>query len=364
MSSIGLYLHIPFCQNKCFYCGFFSVKYNKFVVDEYITALIAEMEKFKDQSICSLYIGGGTPSLLSTKQMHRILKALNKCFYLNTLKEFTCEINPDSTSIDKLKLLKSFGVNRLSIGLQSVDDKLLACLGRLHTFKSFIKIYEAARRESFNNINIDLIYGFPNHTMNVWENTLDIVLSMNTEHLSLYPMSLEINTLFYKQNFGIDNKLQRNMYDKAVKMLSYKEYIHYEISSWVKRNNESVHNVAYWNNCEYIGLGAGASGYINHVRYKNIENVTKYINLIKANNINVQIEYEEINNKTYIVEKIILGLRLLQEGVNIKFFKIYKQHYIALIKCLQNKTLINNAGQIKLNQQYVFVSNQIFLKFV
>jgi oxygen-independent coproporphyrinogen-3 oxidase len=364
MNNIGLYLHIPFCITKCFYCGFFSIQYNKLIADAYITALIKEMKKFKGKSINSVYIGGGTPSSLSIEQIQRILKVINKTFNINKLKEFTFEINPDSISIDKLKLLKCFGVNRLSIGLQAVNDKTLGYLGRTHSFKSFLNIYEKARKEAFDNINIDLIYGFPCHTMNEWKQTLDTVLSLNSEHLSIYPMSLEMNTLFHKLHFNIDKNLQRNMYDKAVDMLSYNKYIHYEISSWEKGNNESIHNIAYWRNLEYIGIGAGASGYINHIRYKNIENITKYINLIKTNSINIRTENEKIDNKTYIVESIILGLRLLKIGVNIKFFKLYKQHYIALIKCLKDKTLINSAGHIKLNPQYIFISNQILLYFV
>ncbi|MDR0915477.1 MAG: radical SAM family heme chaperone HemW [Endomicrobium sp.] len=364
MANVSLYVHIPFCYSKCFYCGFFSIKYSQLIVDEYITALIKEMQHFQEQSIHSVYIGGGTPSILSIKQMQRLLNAIGKFFNLNKLQEFTFEVNPDSISIDKLKLLKSFCVNRLSIGLQSINDKLLTYLGRTYNFQLFLKIYEAARKEAFNNINIDLIYGFPKHIMNDWIQTLSTVLSLNSEHLSLYPMSIEMNTVFYKKHFNIDNKLQRKMYDIAVKMLNYNKYVHYEISSWEKRNNKSIHNVSYWNNCEYIGIGAGACGYINHIRYKNIDNVPKYISLIKTNNINVKIEHEKINKATHILESILLGLRLLENGVNIKFFKLYKQHYLALKKCLNNKTLINNAGKIKLNPKYIFVSNQILKEFV
>ncbi|MDR0890842.1 MAG: radical SAM family heme chaperone HemW [Endomicrobium sp.] len=359
----SVYLHIPFCYNKCFYCSFFSVKYNKFIVDEYVNALIKEMSLFKNQSIYSFYIGGGTPSILSTVQLQSLLKNINNVLYLNKPKEFTIELNPDSTSLDKLKILKDSGVNRLSLGLQTVHDRELKYLGRTYTFQTFINIYKLARKVGFSNINIDLIYGFPYHTTNSWRKTLDIVLTLSSEHLSIYPMMLEKNTFFYKKNLNINDNVQRNMYKYTVTKLSNYQYEHYEISNWAKKNKESLHNIHYWRNNEYIGIGAGASGYLNHTRYKNIDNILKYIDLIQRN-INPKAEVEKINKLTNRVESIILGLRLLKEGVPIKYFTEYRKHYIALKKCLLNNLLINHNGNIMLNQKYVFVCNQILLQFI
>jgi oxygen-independent coproporphyrinogen-3 oxidase len=337
------------------------VQYNDILADKYIYALLKHAVKFKDKKIDSVYIGGGTPSVLSLRQLQKLLQSLYKIFDLSRVLEFTFELNPESVSKEKLHFLKEIGVNRLSVGLQSVDDMSLKFLGRIHDFKTFCDVYDIARKESFDNINIDLMYGLPGQKLEDWEQIIKKILIFNSEHLSLYPLSVEEDTQFYRSNVIVCDDVQRNMYDRATEILTSKGYIHYEISNWSKQNRESFHNTNYWRNFEYIGLGAGSAGYLERKRYKNVEDVSRYIGLLK-NGCNAEIENEYINDRIYSVETIILGLRLLDEGLDVSCFK-KPEHYNILLRCLKDKTLKIKDGKIKLAKKYVFVFNQIASKF-
>jgi oxygen-independent coproporphyrinogen-3 oxidase len=336
--------------------------YNVNLADKYIDSLIKHSKKFKNRKISSIYVGGGTPSALSYHQIQKLLLFLNNIFNLSRLKEFTFELNPESVSKEKLQILKEFGVNRLSIGLQSVEDKSLKYLGRIHDYKTFCIAYDTAKNIGFNNVNIDLIYGLPNQTTNDWKDVLKKTLLFDSQHLSLYPLAIEKNTLFYRYKVTTCDKLQRELYDKTVEILDRAGYIHYEISNWAKKNREAFHSTNYWRNFEYIGLGAGAWGYLNRNRYKNIDNIEEYINLIE-NNLDCTIENEYIDEQLYTAEAIILGLRLLSEGLSVKCFKSSKYKDI-LLKCLKEKILVQERDRIKLVKEYVFVSNQVISKFI
>jgi oxygen-independent coproporphyrinogen-3 oxidase len=368
---LGLYIHIPFCRQKCYYCDFFSIKYDVTLADKYTDALISHISQFANKKISSIYIGGGTPSVLSLEQIRKLLQALRKNFNLHKICEFTFELNPESVSKDKLHLLKQFGADRLSIGLESVKDSVLNFLGRAHNFKTFCDVYDMARRTGFDNINVDLIYGFPGQTLKDWERVLSRVLTFSCQHLSLYPLSIEEKTPFYKAGFSTNDDIQRDMYDMTVEILAKNGYIHYEISNWAKDGKQSFHNSNYWRNFEYIGIGAGASGYLERNRYKNIENIEEYIKLslplqnTAANNRDnlLEIEKEYISDKLYKSEKIMLGLRLLNEGVDAGCFDNQK-HQAALLECLKDKTLEKYNNRVKLAKEAVFVYNQIVLKFV
>lgn len=337
------------------------MQYNDILADKYIYALLKHAVKFKGKKIDSVYIGGGTPSVLSLRQLQKLLQSLYKIFDLSRVLEFTFELNPESVSKEKLHFLREIGVNRLSVGLQSVDDMSLKFLGRMHDFKTFCNVYDIARKENFDNINIDLIYGLPGQTLEDWEQIIKKILLFNSEHLSLYPLSVEEDTPFYRNNVIIRDDVQRNMYDQSTEILANKRYIHYEISNWSKQNRESFHNMNYWRNFEYIGLGAGSAGYLERKRYKNVEDVSRYIDLLK-NGCNTEISNEYINDKIYSVETIILGLRLLDEGLDVSCFK-KPEHYNILLGCLKDKTLKIKDEKIKLAKKYVFVFNQIASKF-
>ena len=337
------------------------MQYNDILADKYIYALLKHAVKFKGKKIDSVYIGGGTPSVLSLRQLQKLLQSLYKIFDLSRVLEFTFELNPESVSKEKLHFLREIGVNRLSVGLQSVDDMSLKFLGRMHDFKTFCNVYDIARKENFDNINIDLIYGLPGQTLEDWEQIIKKILLFNSEHLSLYPLSVEEDTPFYRNNVIIRDDVQRNMYDQSTEILANKGYIHYEISNWSKQNRESFHNMNYWRNFEYIGLGAGSAGYLERKRYKNVEDVSRYIDLLK-NGCSTEISNEYINDKIYSVETIILGLRLLDEGLDVSCFK-KPEHYNILLGCLKDKTLKIKDEKIKLAKKYVFVFNQIASKF-
>jgi oxygen-independent coproporphyrinogen-3 oxidase len=361
-SMLGLYIHIPFCKQKCFYCNFFSVKYEQDLADKYVDALIKHSSDFKDIALDCVYIGGGTPSILSSKQIERLLACINNRFDLSKLFEFTFELNSDSVTLEKLNILKNYKVNRLSIGLQSTDDKVLNFLGRIHNFKNFCDVYSIARQIGFNNISIDLIYGISGQTLKNWENTLQKVLKLDSENLSLYPLSIEEDTVFYKDGIATNEYIQRDMYDFSVDFLERNGYKHYEISNWAKHGKESFHNTNYWRNFEYIGLGAGASGYLNRVRYKNVSNIKKYIKLMN-NKLDIQIEKEYIDDKLYSFEYIMLGLRLLKEGVHIKHF--YNSHYQNILEeFINKKMLVKQGDRVKFVKGYEFLFNEIVYKFV
>ncbi|MDR1721379.1 MAG: radical SAM family heme chaperone HemW [Endomicrobium sp.] len=358
----GLYVHVPFCHRKCLYCNFFSVNYDNVLADKYIDALIKHAVKFKDEKIDSVYIGGGTPSVLSLGQIRRLLEVLNEVFDLSRVQEFTFELNPESVSKEKLCILRKLGVNRLSIGLQSVEDKSLKFLGRAHDFRTFCSTYDTAREENFDNINIDLLYGLPEQTLKDWKKVLKETLLFNSEHLSLYPLSIEEHTSFYRNKTVICGDIQRDMYDYGAEMLAAKGYGHYEISNWAKRNRESFHNTNYWRNFEYVGIGAGAAGYLKRNRYKNIEDVNMYISLLE-NDCSTEFENECIDDKLYETETIILGLRLLNEGLDTRCFNSPEKYNI-LLECLKNKMLEIKNGKVKLVKECVFIFNQIVSKFV
>jgi oxygen-independent coproporphyrinogen-3 oxidase len=358
----GLYIHIPFCKQKCFYCNFFSIKYEQDLADKYIDALIKHSLNFKGTALDSIYIGGGTPSILSPKQIKRLLTCINDNFDLSKLFEFTFELNSDSVTLEKLNILKDYKVNRLSIGLQSTDDKVLNLLGRVHNFKDFCDIYNIARQVGFNNISIDLIYGIMDQTLKDWENTLIKVLNFDSENLSLYPLSIQEDTIFYKKCIITYEDTQRDMYDFSVDLLERNGYDHYEIANWAKPGKESLHNTNYWRNMDYIALGAGASGYLDRFRYKNVEDIREYIELVHKG-LNVEIEREYIDDKLYSFESIMLGLRLLKEGVSIKYFN-NDDHRNILEEYIDDKVLVKDNNIVKFAKGYEFLFNEIVSKFV
>jgi oxygen-independent coproporphyrinogen-3 oxidase len=353
---LGLYVHIPFCRQKCFYCDFFSVKYEEHLAKKYVAAIIERAAQYKNFKLDTIYIGGGTPSALSKNQIEELLKGINDTFNLSLLKEYTFELNPESSSKEKFELLRKYGVNRVSIGLQSDDDVYLKSLGRVHNFYQFVSALETARNAGFENINLDLIYGFPNQTLTQWRQTLLNAVSFNCPHISLYPLSVERNTFFYKKAIMTDDDLQKQMYEKSCEILSLNAFEHYEISNWAKENRYGLHNLNYWRNCQYLALGAGASGYFKGHRYKNTTDIKKYIGADE-----IKTEIETIDDKTFETESVILGLRLLNEGVSETQFKNKTQ---VLQELLDAKILVKENNKIKLSRDYVFISNSVLSRLV
>ena len=357
--KLGLYIHIPFCKRKCFYCDFVSFVYDEQTSINYINSLLKEARYYENEKINTIYVGGGTPSVLTTTLLEKLILSIKSIFDISHLEEFTIELNPESTAKDKLELLYSLGVTRISFGLQSTNNNRLKELGRLHNYESFLKSYNMALEVGFNNINIDLMYGIPNQTLQDWKNTLKETIKLNSAHISLYPLTVEPDTLFYKQNIQTDGDLQRKMYDTACVILKENNFCHYEISNWSQGNKFSHHNKIYWQNNEYIGLGVSASSYYKRYRCKNISDINKYINLINKNKTCI-IEKEYINDNLYDIETIMLGLRL-KEGVNIKLFKSKEE---ILGRFINEGLLQVKDKNVSLTQKGLFVSNYVISEFV
>ncbi len=355
----GLYIHVPFCKRKCFYCDFISFNYDERKADDYIKALFKESRKYKKEKISTVYIGGGTPSMLSAHQLQTLIDGIKKHFDATEIEEFTFELNPESTTAEKLKLLYDNKISRISFGLQSSNDEELKILGRLHTYNQFLTAYSNAKNTGFDNISIDLMYGIETQSAESWQNTLDTVLKLNPDHISLYPLTIEKDTLFHKQNKKTDPDLQAIMYNTACEKLKDAGFTHYEISNWAKDGKFSKHNTLYWKNQEYIGLGASASSYYKRQRYKNILNADIYIKNLLCGESYV-LESEIIDDSLYETETIMLGLRL-SEGVDLSLFN-HKQQ--TLYKYLKQDLLVIRDGKVCLTEKGFWVSNAIISDFM
>ncbi len=354
---MSIYIHIPFCKTICSYCDFCKFYYNEKWVDNYLIALEKEIKsKYKNEPINTIYIGGGTPTSLNIKQLEKLLK-LTKLFNFEKI-EFTVETNAD-LSLDKVKLLKQYGVNRISIGVQTVNPKHLKFLNRNHTKEEVINLVNLLKQYDFN-VNVDLMYGMPNQTLKELEEDLDFILSLDVNHISAYSLIIEPHTKIYIDNVtNIDEDLDYQMYQLINKKL--KNYVHYEISNFAKDDYYSKHNLVYWNNLEYYGFGIGASGYIDGVRYDNTRSYQNYLNG------NYLFESHKLSKKEKIENEFILGFRKL-EGINILEFKAkYDMNVldIGIVKKLlkEGKLSVDN-GYLKINPKYIYISNTILVNFI
>lgn len=374
--EIGLYIHIPFCKSKCYYCDFVSFANKEQVVEDYIQAVIKEIENanLSRYNINTVYIGGGTPSLINSIHIGKILETIKRNTSLDDT-EITAEVNPGTVCKGKLKDYISFGINRLSIGLQSANDNLLKQIGRIHNYDQFLETYKTAREVGFKNINIDLMLGLPNQSLDILRNSLDKVILLDPEHISLYSLILEEGTKLYdmveKSKLKmISEDLERKMYWETKKALEEAGYIHYEISNFAKTGYSSKHNIDCWNQKEYIGIGAASHSYLDKMRYSNIASIEEYIenvNLGKfGNNI---IIHENQTKESSGKEYMLLGLRKIN-GVMIREYKnkfgenpIFK--YKKELERLINSNLIEIDGDcIKLTDKGLDFANTVWEEFV
>lgn len=331
--NIGIYIHIPFCKKKCFYCDFVSYENKENLIQEYIDAVCLEIlqnaEILSEYNISTVYFGGGTPSLIKVEYIEKILNTL-KLFVTNEkeIKEITIEVNPNSASLDKLEKYHNLGINRLSIGLQSTHDKILRNIGRLHTFNDFKEVLKNANAVGFKNISVDLIYPLPGLNLSGFKETLNSVIKLkdefNIKHISVYNLEVHENTrldFLLKEGFvSLCNEDEEyKMREELNKRLQDNGFVKYEISNYAYPGFESKHNLCYWNQEKYIGFGVNASSFFNLKRYKNTSNIDKYIDGIK-NNKNIVVETEELDKLSLMKEYIILKLRL-SKGVEISEFK-------------------------------------------
>lgn len=315
----SIYVHIPFCKQKCLYCDFNSFDDKEELIEKYFEALIKEIREYKlNKGLKTIYIGGGTPSFPNEKYIERILKELPKA------KEITLELNPGTIDESKLLKYKEIGINRLSIGLQAIQNDILKEIGRIHTLKEFEDAFYLARKVGFDNINVDLMHGLPKQKVEDFKESVNYIVRLNPEHISCYSLILH-NDIF--ENLPSDEE-EREMYYYAKEQLKKNGYEHYEISNFAKKGKKSNHNLVYWNQEEYIGVGAGASSYVDGKRYTNISCLEEYIKRIN-NKESVNIIEEVQNENEKLKEYIILQLRLIN-GLNIE--KTNKKFGIDIIK--------------------------------
>ena len=382
MKKLGIYIHIPFCKQKCFYCDFVSYANQDKYFQKYVQALNKEINNFIDNNefeVQTIYIGGGTPSLIDAKYIEEILHIFEKRNLLKEAKEVTIEVNPGTVNEEKLRTYKNSGINRLSIGLQSTEDKILKQIGRIHCYDDFLNTYKMAREVGFKNINVDLMIGLPNQKILDVKNSLEKIIKLEPEppnHISVYSLIVEENTpieqMLESGELELpDEELERNMYWYVKNFLELNGYKHYEISNFAKLGNESKHNLDCWNQKEYVGFGVAAHSYIDDVRYGNIGNVEEYIKNCENGEFEKNKIIDEIENDIFSKEKefMLIGLRKI-EGVLIQDFKnkfgenpifVFKDE---LNKLVDENLLIIDFDRIKLTNKGLDLANIVWENFV
>lgn len=374
--ELGIYIHIPFCKQKCYYCDFISYtnQYNK--IPKYIESMEQEIEEFdfSNYQLTSIYIGGGTPSYMDSRYIGQILDKIHEKIDFNEI-EITIEVNPGTVTKQKLEEYKKDGINRLSIGLQSTNNRILKELGRIHTYEEFLNTYHLAEEVGFKNINIDLMLGLPGQTIQDLKESLNKIIKLNPNHISIYSLIIEEGTKIAEQlkegKIELpEEEQERRMYWYIKDTLELNGYYHYEISNFSKRGKESKHNLNCWNQEQYIGFGVAAHSYINNVRFSNITSIEEYIKNIKENHKEKNIKIEEQQTlKDKKNEFMMLGFRKI-EGVDIaKFKERFVESPIFLYREKLNK-LVNQGlieidlNHIKLTNKGLDLANLVFEEFI
>ncbi len=358
----SVYIHIPFCSHICSYCDFCKFIYNKKWLNQYLIELESEIStKYKNELIETIYIGGGTPSILSLEELAKLFSIIDKFRFAKNY-EFTFECNIESITREKALFLIKNKVNRLSIGVETFSEKYLEFLHRHHKLVDVKEKINMLKQVGFNNINIDLIYALPNQTLNELDNDIDEFLKLEINHISAYSLMIEPHTELYINKIdNIDEDLDYEMYNLISEKLKNNGFIHYEISNFSKAGYESKHNLVYWNNLEYYGFGVGASGYIEGIRYDNTRNLAKYLSGAWLDNLHELSLNEKIENE------FILGFRKIN-GINIKeFYNKYKFDILKIdvVKNLlnENKLILDN-DNLFINPKFIYVQNEILINFV
>lgn len=377
MKDIGIYVHIPFCKSKCFYCDFTSFANCEEIINEYIQCLKLELIKKADlkYNVNTIYIGGGTPSYINAKYIEEIINTIKTHYNVNENAEITIEVNPGSADKRKLEKYYQAGINRLSIGLQTSNNKILKLIGRIHTYEQYVKTIQLAKDVGFTNINSDIIIGLPEQTIYDVEDTINKLLELDLTHISIYSLIIEENTKIEKMiNDGMvklpDEEIERYMYWFAKRKLEKNGYIHYEISNFSKPGYMSKHNMDCWKQKEYLGFGVSASSYENKKRYSNTNSIKKYIKNINMNKLENNINVEEKQTITdQRNEYMILGLRKLS-GINIDEFvkKFSRSPLVIYRKQIENllaKDLITiDINSIKLSKKGLDFANIVWEEFI
>lgn len=387
--ELELYVHIPFCVKKCAYCDFLSWNADTDVRQKYVETLIREIqltgERYQDYRVITIFFGGGTPSILSAEQIETIFCALRENFQIEENAEITIEANPGTVTKEKAKAWKRAGINRVSIGLQSVENSELKMLGRIHTYEEFLETYQLLREEGFSNLNVDLISAIPGQSVESWERTLRVAAELSPEHISAYSLIVEEGTPFYEW-YGEENKetvdhsggterpplpdeeSERRIYEETEEILKEYGYFRYEISNYAKEGYECRHNIGYWRRAEYLGLGLGASSLMENRRFQNCSDYEAYQNAVQTGAL-LYMEEERLTTEDEMEEFMFLGLRMAagicRSDFQKKFGKTVEEVYGEVILTLEKQGLLNcEEDRIFLTARGVDISNYVFEQFL
>ena len=387
VKELELYLHIPFCVQKCRYCDFLSAPCNEQDLAAYVASLAQEIRayegRFAEYKVTSIFFGGGTPSLLSGKQMQELMSRIRENFSVETDAEVTMEMNPGTVTAEKLAGYRKAGINRLSIGLQSADDRELKLLGRIHDYQTFLETFRMARECGFENINVDLISSVPGQTRKSWEQTLRKTAELRPEHLSAYSLIIEENTPFYalygeeaaaeeRKRKGFPElpgeKEERDMYRDTACILAEYGYHRYEISNYALPGRECRHNLGYWERKEYLGLGTGSASLIGHRRWNHIRDTKEYLKHA-ADPDRLKTDEEQLSRTDEMEEFMFLGLRKIDGISEAKFLETFGQSieeiYGPVLKKLEAEDLLlRKEGRIRLTERGIDISNYVLADFL
>lgn len=376
--ELEIYIHIPFCMKKCNYCDFLSFpQYNEL----YVPTLLKEIQNAalesgvtQDYLVKTIFIGGGTPSILKGEDITAILSGVYERFEVDENAEITIEANPGTITREKLEAYKSAGINRISMGLQTTNNQELRELGRIHTYEEFLENYKTARDVGFANINVDLMSAIPGQTVESWRKVLENIVNLSPEHISAYSLIIEEGTKFYDKygnnRTGLPNEEdERQMYYDTKKILESSGYKRYEISNYCKEGNECKHNVGYWQRVNYIGLGLGAASLMNHMRFTNIRDMDKYINAVENNCNDLHQEVNHLSVQEEMEEFMFLGLRMISGISKRKFEELFQvdfdKVYGEILNNLIEKQLMQEDGdRILLTEKGIDVSNYVMAEFL
>lgn len=373
---LGLYIHIPFCRHICHYCDFYKMVASDSFKSKYIKLLLEEMKikKLSNYQLDTLYIGGGTPSALNLDDLKILFNYLDKNINLASLSEFTIEVNPEDINLDLLQLFKTYHVTRISMGIQSFKKEIIDFLGR-NTYFDFNNIktkVELIKSVGINNINCDLIYAVPNETLDDVISDVNQLLDLDITHVSTYSLILEDHTILNKwyqdKIFELTNdELDASMYEKICDKLKNHNFKHYETSNFSIEGYESKHNLIYWNNEEYIGIGAGAATHLNHERYTNIRNIEKYYDGVRNNKLELE-DYEIQTLDDEMNDDVMLGLRKMEGISKTSFLKKYKIDLLVkfpiIIELIREGLLEETNGYIRIPSRYSYIANYIIIKII
>ena len=366
------YVHIPFCTQICYYCDFSKVFIKNQPVDSYLEHLLEEFRSYDIQKLRTLYIGGGTPTALSASQLAVLLDGLTQNLDLSALEELTIEANPGDLDADKITVLKQSPVNRVSLGVQTFDDKMLKKIGRSHLEKDIYENIDRLKLAGFDNISIDLIYALPGQTMEQVKENVAKAIGLDIPHMSLYSLILENHTVFMnRMRRGKlplpKEELEAEMFEYIIAELERAGFEHYEISNFSKPDFESRHNLMYWDNAEYYGIGAGASGYVDGVRYKNHGPIRHYLSAVEEGN--ARITEEHLSQKDQMEEEMFLGLRK-KSGVSMsrfdeKFGRSFEGLYGEIVRDLVQQGLMQIEGdRVRMTKRGLFLGDTVAERFI